>query len=98
MRKNFALVGAVVTCPCHLPLWIVLLGGTTAGVFLVQHRGAVLLFTSIFFVLFAGLVVRAEFGPRTCRATAEPSSESGGFGKRRRSREKPSASPYDPVL
>lgn len=28
---------ALVTCPCHLPIWIAVLAGTTAGAFLSEH-------------------------------------------------------------
>jgi len=28
---------ALVTCPCHLPIWLALLAGTTAGAYLGEH-------------------------------------------------------------
>lgn len=36
MRYLMAVL-AFLTCPCHLPLWMVLLGGTAAGAALTEH-------------------------------------------------------------
>lgn len=74
MRRHIAIVGAVVTCPYHLPLWVALLGGTTAGVFLAQHRGVVFLLVSFFFLVFVGLVLRADAHRRGSPHVQEPSS------------------------
>lgn len=30
---------ALMTCPCHLPVWVALLAGTTAGAYLSEYRG-----------------------------------------------------------
>jgi len=42
---------ALVTCPCHLPIWIALLAGTTAGAYLSEHWGIAALALTGLFVL-----------------------------------------------
>lgn len=39
LRSCVLFVLAVVTCPCHAPLLVVLLAGTTAGAWLVADAG-----------------------------------------------------------
>lgn len=50
---------AVLTCPCHLPLFAILLGGTAAGSFISEHRVLFALALTMLFVLFAAAAVRA---------------------------------------
>jgi len=46
---------AVVTCPCHLPVWIAVLAGTSAGAYLGEHWGvAALALTGLFVATVAG--------------------------------------------
>lgn len=58
------LVGtAVVTCPCHLPIYLVLFGGTALGSYLADNKGLALGILSAYFAiaLFAGLrMVKAK--------------------------------------
>jgi len=49
---------AVVTCPCHLPLLVAVLAGTTLGVGLSEHWGLVFAILSILFVLSALTTIR----------------------------------------
>lgn len=50
MRYLMAAV-AVVTCPCHLPILLLVLSGTAVGALLVEHWGWTVL---VLTVLFAG--------------------------------------------
>ena len=46
---------AVLTCPCHLPILLLLLSGTTAGAFLSQNLGiAFLLLLPVFLLIVGG--------------------------------------------
>lgn len=50
-------VSALVTCPCHLPIWIAVLAGTSAGAFLGEHWVlAALALTGLFVASAAGAV------------------------------------------
>ena len=42
---------ALLTCPCHLPIWIALLASTTAGAYLSEHWGLAALALTGLFVL-----------------------------------------------
>lgn len=39
---------ALVTCPCHLPILLVLLAGTMAGAYFSEHWGIALALTTLF--------------------------------------------------
>lgn len=54
---------ALVTCPCHLPIWLALLAGTTAGGYLSEHWGIAALALTGLFVLSLTRVLRF-FGGR----------------------------------
>lgn len=50
-KKGYALlVTAALTCPCHLPILLVLLAGTTLGAVLQQNLALVLLGLTVYFV------------------------------------------------
>lgn len=49
---------AVITCPCHIPILVVVLSGTAFGAFLSEHFGVALLVLTVLFVVFAGAAVR----------------------------------------
>ncbi|NUO73752.1 MAG: broad-spectrum mercury transporter MerE [Frateuria sp.] len=49
---------AVVSCPCHLPLLLALLAGTTAGATLSQHWGLAALALTALFVLSVARALR----------------------------------------
>ncbi len=83
MRKHIAIIGAVVTCRRHLPLWVALLGGTTAGVLLAQHQGVVFLLAGFLFLVFVGLVLRADARPDGSPHVEEPSSGPQGLARAR---------------
>jgi mercuric ion transport protein len=57
MKRYFLLGLAMVTCPCHLPLLLVVLAGTGLAGVLSQHFGAAFLILSAIFVtsLLSGL-------------------------------------------
>jgi len=54
---------ALVTCPCHLPIWIAVLAGTTAGAFLSEHWIISALALTGLFVLSLARVLRG-FGAK----------------------------------
>lgn len=41
LKSGFLAALAVVTCPCHLPLLLVLMAGTSAGAWLARYQGPV---------------------------------------------------------
>lgn len=49
---------AVVTCPCHLPLLVAVLAGTTLGAALGEHWGLTLGVLSVLFVVSAWTAIR----------------------------------------
>lgn len=49
---------ALVTCPCHLPILVVLLGGTALGAALSEHIGVALVAFTALFLLSAWAAVR----------------------------------------
>ena len=53
---------AALTCPCHLPLVVVLLAGTAAGAIVNEHRGLAFLALTVLFVLFLAATLRAFRG------------------------------------
>ncbi|MFJ4290664.1 broad-spectrum mercury transporter MerE [Cupriavidus sp. NPDC089707] len=69
-RSNKSVTGylwatlAVLTCPCHLPLLELALGGTAAGTSIVNHRGlSAVALSALFFVFLAA--ARRAFKVRT---------------------------------
>lgn len=73
MRYVIAAI-AVVTCPCHLPILLVLLGGTAAGALLSQHLVWVLLGLTLLFVASAWTALRlfSHDGPDARRTPLMP--------------------------
>jgi len=59
MKGYLLLVSALVACPCHLPILLVLLAGTSLGGFLSAHVGLVAIGLTGYFVL--ALIVGARF-------------------------------------
>jgi len=55
---------ALVTCPCHLPILLALLAGTTAGAYLSEHWGIAALALTALFALSLTRAVRA-FGSKS---------------------------------
>jgi len=49
---------AAVTCPCHIPLYAILLSGTAVGSWLTPTRPATLMLFTVVFLLFAVTAVR----------------------------------------
>ena len=37
LKKTLGVIGAVATCPGHLPIWVAVLGGTAAGAWLSEN-------------------------------------------------------------
>lgn len=50
---------ALATCPCHLPILLALLAGTTAGAYLSEHWGIAALALTALFVLSVTRALRA---------------------------------------
>lgn len=55
---------ALVTCPCHLPILLALLAGTTAGAYLSEHWGIAALALTALFALSLTRAMRA-FGSKS---------------------------------
>ncbi|MFQ6023844.1 MAG: broad-spectrum mercury transporter MerE [Acidiferrobacterales bacterium] len=53
---------AVVTCPCHLPVFAVLLSGSAVGAFLSDHFGTALTIFSLLFVFSLAAALRVLRG------------------------------------
>ena len=49
---------ALLTCPCHIPIYIMLLSGTVAGTLLVENRSIALGLFSMLFLLFVFSTMR----------------------------------------
>ncbi|OWJ96240.1 mercury resistance protein [Pseudomonas sp. A46] len=50
---------AVLTCPCHLPVLVLLLSGSAAGAFVSEHWGLAALVLAVLFILFLRAALRA---------------------------------------
>lgn len=51
-RRAYAWGGlAALTCPCHLPLLLVVLAGTSAGAIVSEHWGIAVVLLSLLFLL-----------------------------------------------
>ena len=50
---------AVLTCPCHLPIFAIVLAGTTAGALIGEHWGIAALALTGLFVLSLARLLRA---------------------------------------
>lgn len=53
---------AVLSCPCHLPIFAAVLAGTTGGAFLSEHWGVAALALTGLFVLAVARLLRAFRG------------------------------------
>ena len=49
---------ALLTCPCHIPIYIMLLSGTAAGTLLLENRSIALGLFSMLFLLFVFSTMR----------------------------------------
>ena len=67
---------AVATCPCHLPLLLVLLGGTAFGAALSEHTAVVLVALTVLFVLSAWAALRMFAQPDPAGGEAPPARTS----------------------
>lgn len=50
-RRGLYLLTAALTCPCHLPIYLLILGGTSVGAALQDNLGLALLGITVIFVL-----------------------------------------------
>lgn len=58
-RSGYAMaLLALLTCPCHLPILVLLLSGTAAGAFLTEHFWVALGLFSLLFALFLVAALR----------------------------------------
>lgn len=57
MRYLLAAI-AVLTCPCHLPIWIAVLASTAIGTAMTSHTGLALVALTALFVTSAGGAIR----------------------------------------
>ncbi|MBI1729339.1 mercury resistance protein [Candidatus Acetothermia bacterium] len=58
MKRTLAFIGAVVLCPCHLPIWAALLAGTALGTFLTQNLTWLFVGFSVAFLLALSYALR----------------------------------------
>lgn len=56
---------AVLTCPCHVPIFAALLSGTAVGAFLTDHFGTALTILSLLFVFSLTAALRVLRGKQT---------------------------------
>ncbi len=57
MKQKILIATSVLACPCHLPLWLALLGGSTVGGMLAAHQAWVLIGMTAIFVVALGLAL-----------------------------------------
>lgn len=57
-RGYFFAALTVITCPCHLPILMVLLSGSAVGAFLTEHVGPAVAIFAVVFVLSLGAALR----------------------------------------
>jgi|GEM_PF-1667723 len=50
-RRGLYLLTAALTCPCHLPIYLLILGGTSVGAALQDNIGLALLGLTVIFIL-----------------------------------------------
>lgn len=50
---------AALTCPCHLPIMLLVLSGTAAGAFVSQHMGVAVIVLVALFALFLARALTA---------------------------------------
>jgi len=55
---GFSAFVAIISCPCHLPIYLMLLSGTAAGVFLYEHQLLAILIFSFVFTLSVYLSIK----------------------------------------
>lgn len=72
-RWALALLGAL-TCPCHLPLYLGLLGSTVIGGALAAYQLWILVGMSL---IFTGVIAGLLFGRRKTKAGLEPARRTG---------------------
>lgn len=58
---------AVLTCPCHLPILLAVLGGTAAGAALSQYVGLALVAMTLLFLASAWAAIRLFAGQNRTR-------------------------------
>jgi mercuric ion transport protein len=73
-RGGFAWAAlAALTCPCHVPLLVLLLSGTAAGAFLSEHMGGAFALMAIVFLPSLGFAIKRlkEAGAARSAAVAQ---------------------------
>ncbi len=66
MKQKILIATSVLACPCHLPLWLALLGGSAVGGMLAAHQTWVLIGMTVTFVVALGLALsRPGHTPRS---------------------------------
>lgn len=79
LRRWFYLVTAALTCPCHLPIYLLILGGTSVGAALQENLGLAILGITLIFVLALIQGLRAP-GGRPAQARDRSVSSGGSNG------------------
>ncbi|MCI0371252.1 MAG: mercury resistance protein [candidate division NC10 bacterium] len=60
VRRGLWWLTAAITCPCHLPLVLILLGGTAVGAALTQNLPLVLLGLTVAFIFSLALALKGS--------------------------------------
>lgn len=79
LRRRFYLVTAALTCPCHLPIYLLILGGTSVGMALQENLGLAFLGITLIFVLALVQGLRAP-GRRPAQSRDRSVSSGGSNG------------------
>ena len=72
MRK-LALGSAVLTCPCHIPIYIAIFGGTAVGAFLMENLALSFAILTVYFA-FALLLGLKYLKPRPEESGGQPAA------------------------
>lgn len=83
-RQWFYLLTAALTCPCHLPIYLLILGGTSVGAALQDNLGLAFLGITVIFVLTLVQGLRRP-GGRGSQWKDRPLSSGGSEGPDRQS-------------
>jgi mercuric ion transport protein len=61
-RRGLYLLTAALTCPCHLPIYLLILGGTSVGAALQDNAALAFLGLTVIFILALGRGLRRPLG------------------------------------
>ncbi|MER3439536.1 MAG: hypothetical protein C4346_19160 [Chloroflexota bacterium] len=77
MKRVLLAVSGFLACPCHLPLWLSVLGGTALGGVLADHRGLMVAAMSAYFVVALAILLWPQHGGKEATPAARARHASG---------------------